>query len=310
MSVEEFLRLAEKLLREKPSRIPSGSWPEELKPVILWLRSLASKGTSVAYLGPPGSYTHEAASILFPKEKLVSKGTIAEVFEAVEKGEAEYGVVPIANRLEGPVNETIDLLFQSNVKVYHDIEIPVRIMLASGTVNSLKEIKRIYGHPMIFKQATKLLKELNVETVPTKSTSEAAIIASREEGAAALCSPKAVELYGLKVLKANVEDKPHNATRFFVISKLDNPEGSMTSILVTVPHKPGGLYNFLEVFAKNSVNLTMIYSRPMKDVPWRYIFYIEMEGSRKKLEKVLEEAKSRSAIMKVLGSYDRLDLTG
>ena len=310
MTVEEFLKLAEEILIEKPIRIPSGSWPEELKPVILWLRSLASKGTTVAYLGPPGSYTHEATSILFPEEKLVSKGTIAEVFEAVEKGEAEYGVVPIANRLEGPVNETIDLLFQSNVKVYHDIEIPIRIMLASGTVDDIDKVKRIYGHPMIFKQATKLLRELEVEVVPTRSTSEAAIIASKEEGAAALCSPKAAELYGLKILKSNVEDKPHNATRFFVISKLDNPEGNYTALLVSVPHKPGGLYNFLEVFAKNSINLTMIYSRPMKDVPWRYIFYIEMEGSRRKLEKVLEEAKLRSAILKVLGSYDRLDLTG
>jgi len=308
--VKEFLRLAEKLLRERPSKLPSGTWPEELKPVIEWLRSLAPQKVKVAYLGPPGSYTHEAASVLFPKEELVPKSSIGEVFEAVEKGEAEFGVVPIANRLEGPVNETIDLLTQTPLKVYHDVEIPIRIMLASGTAEKLEDVKKVYGHPMIFKQATKLLKELNVELVPTSSTSEAAKIASREPGAAALCSPKAVELYNLKVIKANVEDKAHNATRFFVIHKHDNPEGERTAVLASVPHKPGGLYEFLKPFAEKGVNLTMIYSRPLKEHPWRYVFYIEMEGSRTELEEVLEEASKISTFFKVLGSYDRLDLTG
>jgi prephenate dehydratase len=307
---EELLRLAEELLRERPSKIPSGTWPEELKPVIEWLRSLAPQKVKVAYLGPPGSYTHEAASVLFPKEELVPKGSIPEVFEAVEKGEAEFGVVPIANRLEGPVNETIDLLTQTSLKVYHDVEIPVRIMLASGTVKDLSEVKKVYGHPMIFKQATKLLKELSVQTVPTSSTSEAARIASREPGAAALCSPKAVELYGLKVLRANVEDKAHNATRFFVLHKHDDPRGERTAILASVPHKPGGLYEFLTPFARKGVNLTMIYSRPLKEHPWRYVFYIEMEGSRTELKDVLEEASKNATFLKVLGSYNRLDLTG
>ncbi|ABU81490.1 Prephenate dehydratase [Ignicoccus hospitalis KIN4/I] len=308
--VEELLKLAERAARERPTRLPSGTWPEELKPVIEWLRSLSPMKVKVAYLGPPGSYTHEAASLVFPKEELVSKGSIPEVFESVEKGEADFGVVPIANRLEGPVNETIDAFLQSHVKVYYDVEIPIRIMLASGTVKDVKEIKRVYGHPMIFKQATKLLKELGVEQVPTSSTSEAARIAAQEPGAAALCSPKAVEMYKLKVLRANVEDKPHNATRFFVIHKRDNPEGDKTALLASVPHRPGGLFEFLKPFAERGINLTMIYSRPLKDHPWRYVFYIETEGSREALKEVLEEASKISSFLKILGSYTKLDLTG
>ncbi len=307
--LEAFLKLAEEIARERPSKMPRGTWSEEIRPVIEWLRSLSPEKARVAYLGPEGSYTHEAASILFPKDELVPKANIVEVFEAVEKGEADYGVVPIANRLEGPVNETIDLLMRTPLKVYHDIEIPIRIMLASGTVDDVKDVKKVYGHPMIFKQATKLLKELNVQTVPTSSTSEAARIAAREPGAAALCSPKAVELYKLKVLKANVEDRAHNATRFFVIHKHDNPRGSRTAILASVPHKPGGLFEFLQPFAEKGVNLTMIYSRPLKEHPWRYVFYIEMEGSREELKEVLEEASKRATFLKVLGSYDCLDLT-
>ncbi|NPA85629.1 MAG: prephenate dehydratase [Crenarchaeota archaeon] len=310
VSPEELLRLAEELLRERPSRLPSGTWPEELKPVIEWIRSLVPQKVKVAYLGPPGSYTHEAASVLFPKEELVPKKSIPDVFESVEKGEADFGVVPIANRLEGPVNETIDLLLQTPLKVYHDIEIPIRIMLASGTVSSVDGIKRIYGHPMVFRQATKVLEALGVEAIPTSSTSEAARIASEEPGAAALCSPKAVELYGLKVLKANVEDRAHNATRFFVLHKHDNPSGDRTALLASVPHRPGGLYEFLAPFAQRGANLTMIYSRPLKEHPWRYVFYLEVEGSRNELGEVLDEASKNATFLKVLGSYNKLDLTG
>ncbi|UXD21903.1 chorismate mutase [Ignicoccus pacificus DSM 13166] len=308
--VERLLKLAIEISRNPPEEGITGSVPRELEPLVKWLNSLAHRKRKVAYLGPPGSYTHEASTYLFPEERntLVPKRTISEVFDSVAKGESDFGVVPIANKLEGPVNETIDNLLFHEVHVVKSIEIPIRIVLGSGTVNRIEEIKKVYGHPMIFGQATKLLSRLRVPTIATTSTSEAAKIASEEDGAAALCSPMAARLYNLKVLLDSVEDYPSNSTRFFVIGKELLKDGSYTALLTSVPHKPGGLYHFLEPFASKNVNLTMIYSRPMKGYPWNFVFYIEMEGSIEELREVLEEAKRRSMFLKVLGSYNMLEV--
>jgi len=306
--VAKFLQLANELLENPPKEVPPGRYPSDLEPVIKWLFSIVNKKVEVAYLGPPGSYTHQAALILFGRSELVEKKTISEVFESVVRGESAFGVVPIANKLEGPVNETIDNLFFHETGIVKAIEIPIRIVLGSGTVDRIDKIKRIYGHPMIFGQARRLLEQLKVPTVPTTSTSEAARIASEEEGAAALCSPLAAEMYSLKVLKDSVEDYPNNSTKFLVIARGSNLDGKYTAIIVSVPHRPGGLYEFLEPFAKNRVNLTMIYSRPMKGLPWSYIFYIEMEGSLEDLGEVIEKARGKSTIFKTLGSYDLLEV--
>ncbi len=307
--VRQILELAKELVKSPPKETVTGSYPSSLEPIVKWINSLASKELKVAYLGPPGSYTHQAAALGFPSAKLIATRSISEVFEVVVKGEADYGVVPIANKLEGPVNETIDNLFYHNLFVSKSIEIPIRIVLASGTVRDVSEIKKIYGHPMIFGQARRLLDELKVPTISTRSTSEAAKIAAQEEGAAALCSPLAAELYGLKVLRESVEDHPENSTKFFVISKYMSRQGELSALIVSVPHHPGGLYKFLEPFAKRNVNLTMVYSRPMKTLPWKYIFYVELEGSIEGLEDVLEEAKERANFMKLLGSYNSLELS-
>ncbi len=308
--VEEFLEIARDLLERPPKEFDiKGSYPEDLRPLISWLKSIEARKDVVAYLGPEGSYTHEATLLLFPKAKLVSSKSISEVFEKVSKGEAKYGVVPIANRLEGPVNETIDNLLFHNLFVKKSIEIPIRITLAANEETDIKDVKKIYGHPMIFGQARNIIERLGVPVIPTRSTSEAAMLAKREKGAAALCSPLAVSIYGLKALKESVEDNPNNSTRFFVISKSYSEEGDYTVLLASVKHRPGGLYEFLEPFAKSGVNLTMIYSRPMKNIPWHYVFYIEMEGSIRELRDVLEESRKSATFIKLLGSYDTLELS-
>ncbi len=307
--VVKLLELANDLVERPPREVPSGRYPSDIEPLLRWLHSLSNKGKKVAYLGPPGSYTHQAAVTTFSGSELIPTKSISEVFEKVVKGETSFGIVPIANKLEGPVNETIDNLFFHEVGILRAIEIPIRIVLGSGTVNRIEEIRKIYGHPMIFGQARKLLERLKVPTVPASSTSEAAKLASEEEGAAALCSPLAAEMYSLNILKEGVEDYPGNSTKFLIISKKISDIGSYSAVIVSVPHKPGGLYEFLEPFAKNRVNLTMIYSRPMKGMPWNYIFYIEMEGSLKSLRDVIEEAKMRSTLFKALGSYELLEIS-
>ncbi len=296
--VEEFLREA-----AKGNVTVEGDVKEEMREVLSWALKVANKYKKprVAYLGPEGSYTEEATLTVFPQMIPKPVNSIGEVFDAVERGEAEFGVVPFANRLEGPVNETIDRLFVTPLKIWYDVEIPVRIVLASKD----EKFERIFGHPMIFRQATRLLEKLRVETVPVSSTSAAAKLASEGKGAC-LCSPRAAELYNLKVLVESAEDNPLNATRFFVLSKFERDDGSKTSLLFTVPHTPGSLYKFLEPFARREINLTMVYSRPVKEQPWNYIFYVEFEG---RLEKELErELRSRSSFLKYLGTYPSLSV--
>ncbi|WP_168050256.1 prephenate dehydratase [Ignicoccus islandicus] len=308
--VENLLELLLSLLREPPEDVEiKGSYPEDLTPILSWLKRTFGVPTKVAYLGPEGSYTHEAAVTAFPGAQLLPSKTISEVFEKVSKNEAKYGIVPIANRLEGPVNETIDNLFFHNLYIKSALEIPIKIVLASNEETDLNTIQKIYGHPMIFGQARKILDKLKVPTIPTRSTSEAALLAKSEKGAAALCSPLAASIYNLKILQDSVEDNPNNSTKFFVLSKYYREEGDYTVLLASVKHQPGGLYEFLKPFAESGVNLTMIYSRPMKDIPWHYVFYIELEGSIKDLKSVIEEARKSSVFIKLLGSYDLLEIT-
>ena len=300
MSWKRLREAAEDFLKEaaEGKAVVEGEVSEELKEILEWALKVINKykRPKVAYLGPEGSYTEEAAFTVFPKMIPKPVSSIKEVFEAVEDGEAEFGVVPFANRLEGPVNETIDRLFLSPLKIWYDVEIPVRIVLASKD----GKVERVFGHPMVFKQATKVLEKLNVEAIPVSSTSAAAKLASEGKGAC-LCSPRAAKIYGLKVIIESAEDNPLNSTRFFVLSKLERREGNRSSMLFTVPHTPGALFKFLEPFAKRNINLTMVYSRPVREQPWNYIFYIEFEGRAE--EDLIEDLKGRSSFLKLLGTY-------
>ncbi len=297
-ALEEFLKEA-----AEGKAIVEGEVSEEMIDVIKWAMKIVNKykRPRVAYLGPEGSYTEEAAFTVFPEMIPIPVRSIKDVFDLVERGETEFGVVPFANRLEGPVNETIDRLFLSPLKIWYDVEIPVRIVLASKD----DEVRRVFGHPMIFKQATRVLEELNVEVIPVSSTSAAAKLASEGKGAC-LCSPRAARIYGLKVIISSAEDNPLNATRFFVLSKLERGEGCKSSVLFTVPHSPGALFNFLEPFARRNINLTMVYSRPVKEQPWNYIFYVEFEGRGE--EDLLADLKERSNFLKFLGTYPSLTI--
>mgnify|MGYP001770694459 FL=1 len=240
----------------------------------------------------------------------VETRTITEVFERVNE-HGGLGVVPIENSIEGPVNETLDNLFsRDNIYVIREIEIPVRIVLCvNKNVKNGDEIERLYAQPYAYSEAREkingLVKSIK-ELVPVESTSKAAVLASKDPRGAALCSEHAAKLYGLKIIAKDVQSGP-NFTRFFIISKEPRQRGSKTLIFLTVPHRPGGLYHALEKFYRHNINLTMIYSRPIKTIPWRYYFHIEFEGSLilKKVRKALDDLKEYVEILKIKGSYTR-----
>ncbi len=263
----------------------------------------------VAYLGPMGSYTHQACVKYFGKSlRTISKESIEEVFRAVESGEISYGVVPVENSNEGTVYRTLDMFVQHEVKICGEVLDRISHALLSRLEDQAR-IRRIYSHPQAFGQCEIWLRKNlpDVERIETSSTAKGALMAKSDPNGAAIASPIAAPLFGLKILRSRIEDNLHNSTRFFVIGlKTLPPTGKdKTSILFSIPHIPGALYRVLKIFAEKGVNLTKIESRPLKERPWEYIFFIDMEGHAEDppVNQALLEVKGEVNFMKVLGSY-------
>ncbi|BCU66858.1 prephenate dehydratase [Sulfolobales archaeon HS-7] len=252
----------------------------------------------IYYLGPEGSFSHQAVSALSGLKVPVK--TISEVFDKISN--STMGLVPVENSLEGPVNETLDNLFtRDGIYVNASLEIEVNLVLAAN--QDLSVIKRIYSHPHAIAEAGKRLKELgDFEIVQVESTSKAAKLASVEVNAAALCSEFAARLYGLNILERNLTDRG-NVTRFFVVSNRLTTSGERTVLFFTVPDVPGSLYNVLREFYKRRVNVKMIYSRPLRRLIWNYYFYLEFEGSIDEFTPLIDDLKKVTQEVKVKGSY-------
>ena len=283
--------------------------PPWLRPLFERLAAVAAGGRPrVAFLGPPGSFSHEAAVRVFGEgfeEKPVTR--IASAVSMLVEGSVEYAVVPYENSIEGAVGESLRALAENaeRVRVWLEYVHPVRLVLAAKT--SLERVRRVYGHPHALGEAREWLERRlpGVELIPVASTSTAAELASREEDAAAVCSKLAAKLYGLRVLAEGLTTRP-NYTRFLVLHYRDNPEtGVKTSLVAALPHRPGALHRLLEPFAERGVNLTMIYSYPAPGTPWRYYFFIDLEGSRleENVSEAIKEAEKRASWLRVLGSY-------
>jgi len=255
----------------------------------------------VSYLGPKYSFTYEAARLLYPEGMLIPADTIRGVVGLVESGEADVGVIPLENSLHGPVAESIDVLADTMLHINAIAELRVSLVVAGD-----RGAGRIYGHPHALAEASKWI-DSNLPgytRIAVSSTSSAAIAAKRE-GGLCVCSGNAAKALGLDIIAVGVESG-ENYTRFAFLSWSDSPaEAERTSIMALVPDVPGGLYRFLEPYASNNVNLTMIYSRPTRGKPWRYVFYIEMEGSRldERVRRALRDSRERSLMLKILGSY-------
>jgi len=266
----------------------------------------------VAFQGEKGAYSESAVYAFFgPSADIKPCGDLSDVFESVEKGETEFGVVPIENSIEGSVNQTYDLFLTHNVKVCGETILKIDHCLIANPNVWLDSIKVIYSHPQALAQCRNFLERLGCDLIPTYDTAGSVKIMKEKKlrDAGAIASERAAGLYGMKILAKGIADNPNNYTRFFVLSKNDSPPTGRdkTSIIFSVKHIPGSLYHALGEFAKRNINLTKVESRPTKQKPWEYNFYLDFEGHRheERCQEALRGLEKKAVFMRILGSYSK-----
>lgn len=303
----------DRLWQELASNNP-GPMPEEaIRGVFRQILSSARKKVKtarVAYLGPPFSFTHIAALERFGEQAdLIPVGTIASVFEEVNRGHAEFGLVPIENSTDGRIIDTLDMFRRLPLKICGEVQISVHHNLLARCPRS--EITDIYSKPQAISQCrdwlARNMPQAGLHEVT--STSAAAQLAQQARGAAAVASRQAAVQYGLNVIAENIEDSSKNVTRFAVIGDaVCEPTGEdRTSILLQIPHKPGSLTDALAIFKKGKINLTWIESFPLRGEEEGYLFFMDFEGhySDNRIKKALSEVEKMAVTMRVLGTYPR-----
>jgi chorismate mutase/prephenate dehydratase len=270
----------------------------------------------IAYLGPEGTFTQQAVHRHFGHSvHALSHPAIEDVFDRVQGGDADFGLVPIENSNQGIVSHTLDMFLHSELKICGEVELRIHhnlLSLASG----LQTIERVYSHQQSLSQCKAWIRGHlpECELIPVSSNAEAARRVRHAPDAAAIAGRPAAEIYGLPVLFSNIEDAPDNSTRFLVIGRsLFRPSGKDKTTMLLAGHEgPGLLHGLLEPLAKHGVNMTRIESRPSMVGKWDYVFFVDMEGhvEEEPLASALADLLVCSRMCRVLGSYPRAVLTG
>jgi chorismate mutase / prephenate dehydratase len=284
--LEAYAPAREREVLDRVAALSAGDFPKRGLEAVF--REIISSSISlearlkVAYLGPEATFTHEAALRSFGASvELEPQATVAEVFTRVERGEAEHGVVPVENSMEGAVTHTLDELMNSPLKICGEVYLPVSQNLISRE-SSLGHVRVVCSHPMALSQAATWLRHevpgARLEEV--ESTGEAARRAAREQGVAAVGSALAAEAHGLNVLARNIQDARTNATRFIVLGRAwaERTGRDKTSVVFSVKDRPGVLRDALSAFAEEGINLTRIESRPSRKRAWTYVFFADLQG--------------------------------
>jgi prephenate dehydratase len=277
----------------------------------------ASSTRTVAFQGERGAFGDEAVQVYFgaidnqPPEAVPYR-TFAEVFRAVASGEVSNGLVPVENSQAGSINDTYDLLRQHDLFVTGEIGHPVNHCLLCLPGQKLSDIKRVISHPQALAQSDVYLRELGVEIVATYDTAGSAKMIREEnlEGVAAVAAAKAAELYQLDILARNIQTVKDNYTRFIALSREPEPrrEGpAKTMLVMATSHQPGSLYKCLGMLAAHNINLLKLESRPSRQRPWEYVFYLDFEGHREEpaVRNALADLAEHTTFCKVLGSFAR-----
>ena len=261
---------------------------------------------NIAYLGPEGSFTHQAAESRFgAMSSYLPISSIKGVFREVNNNKAKFGVVPIENSSNGIVSDTISCLRTYNLKIIAEVMVEIHLTLSTNS-NSIKDIKKIYSKDIAFEQCHKFIDDFglnDIELIPVESTAKAAKLAKNESNTAAICSSIASKMYKLPILFDNIEDNGKNRTRFLIISNFDSGRSGddKTSILVTLPNRHGILVDFLTDFKNAKINLSKIKSHIMDG---ESTFLIDFNGHREDAN-VKEIFNKYSDSIKFLGSYVR-----
>jgi chorismate mutase / prephenate dehydratase len=310
----------ERAIFEKLSEInPGPLLPRQLRAIfreIISAARAAEKPLVVAYWGPPGTFTNMAALQTFgASTELVAQDSISDIFQAVETGKADYGVVPVENSVAGVVPETLDMFPQTNVKICAETYVPINHLLVS-TAGSLDQIKRVYAGPQPAAQCKRWLRMNlpNAEIIEVVPTAKAAQRALEDPEGAAIANNLGAESVGIPVVQEHIADNPQNRTRFLVIGYNEPMKTGRdkTSVMFNLRNRPGELYRALEAFYEHGVNLMMIESRPAPRASFEYIFYADCSGHRTDdhLVQAISRLKAQALETTVLGSYPLVESNG
>ena len=264
----------------------------------------------VAFQGERGAFSEDAVVKFFGEDVALSPcASVRDVFQAVLEGKVGFGVVPVENSQAGSINETYDLLLEYPLNIFAEVILRVSHCLMALPGESLESIKTIYSHPQALAQCGQFLRKMEVQIMPSYDTAGSAkmIKTGRLKGCAAIASERAAGIYGLQILAPKIENNVNNYTKFFVISreKAELAEKSKTSLVFGTGNTPGALYSALGIFATRNINLTKLESRPSKDKPWEYIFYVDFEGhlGSPAYQEAVEKLTREATFVKILGSY-------
>lgn len=296
------------ILAQNHGPLPAAALARVFTEIMSACRALEDSMT-VAYLGPEGTFSQEAAVKHFGGlAALAACASIDEVFRRVETGAAGYGVVPVENSTEGAIGRTLDLLLSSPARICGEVMLPIRqcVMSRGG---GLADVRKVYSHTQSLAQCQQwLARHLpRAERAAVVSNAEAARLAARDRRAAAIGPKTAAALYGLRLLARNIEDEPKNTTRFVVLAEHDAaPSGKdKTSLVMSARNVPGAMHELLTPLAVNRVSMTRLESRPARAGLWEYVFYVDIEGHQQdaNVARALAGLERRASFLKNLGSY-------
>ncbi|MBN1113740.1 MAG: prephenate dehydratase [Oligoflexia bacterium] len=277
-------------------------------------KKFQEKGHRLAgFQGEHGAYS-EVAALMFDREVVtVPCPGFSDVFENVNEGYLDIGVVPVENSLGGAITNVNELLIDTSLKVTGEIKLPIHHCLLVVPGTDYRNVKMVYSHPQALSQCRSFLNRNKLEARAFYDTAGAARMLSddRPEAAAVIASKRCAELYNLEIIKENISDHSENYTRFLVLA-LNGDEAGKTkcSIIFSVEHKAGALFDILQLFAEARINLTRIESMPRRDMPGNYFFFMDFEGNSrdKKVQDILDKVKSKAARYKFLGNYDEVKI--
>jgi chorismate mutase/prephenate dehydratase len=318
MQAAFYVPSRERQIAERLSAANTGPFPtESIRAVFQEIFSAClslEKAVRVAYLGPEGTFSHMAVKRQFGMSaRATPMGTIPAVFEEVERGNADIGVVPVENTTEGVMNHTLDSFIESDLKISAEIALEVTLCLLARSGTELEQIEHVYSIPIAAAQVRRWLSANlpRATLIESRSTAEGARQAHDDARGAAVASELAAKLHDLQILRRNIQDRTHNMTRFLVLGRQEpEPTGrDRTSLLVTTRDEPGILYRVLGAFAQRGVNMTKIESRPSGRRPWEYVFFVDIDGHQRDaaLAEALAAIRPDCELLKVLGSYPKAE---
>jgi chorismate mutase/prephenate dehydratase len=297
-------------LQTSTKALPDSAVETIYREIIAACRNL-QQPLKVAYLGPEGTYSEEAARRHCGQtSEFVWASSIGEVLVMAENDQVDVAVVPIENSTEGSVSHTLDLLQSTPLTICGEVASPIHHQLLTNT-HDIKHIKEVIAHPQALAQCKKWLDTHlpNVTRTPASSNAEAARQAANSTEAAAIAGGRAASIYKLAILHKNIEDEPNNTTRFLVLGKNETSAtgDDKTSLICTTQNKPGALYRLLEILANQNINIVKLESRPSRQNLWEYYFYIDIDGHKDDapIQNALEAIKDVTTSTKFLGSYPK-----